>query len=381
MYDVIQGVKILHFGNVFLDCPFTDLDLETSRAYRMQKRQTLRTTMEWARDNSVQLILITGDLVDNSYATLDTLKFLIDCFSLVPDCHIVITPGAHDFIWTGSIYRMGTFPKNVTIFDKETPTQVVFPDIRTTVTGWGFCSEYDPGPILRARHLPACEGISVVAGYGAMGPGGYPNAVAPEDIAMTGADYVALTGPHLHGGFHKIAGRTVHAYSGALENSGYGEPGVGGANVVQILMSGAEHIVTGERMTFGTCLFATEELEVTGVNTAEDILERLRLVMQGRGYDHNTALRVIFCGQLPVGIALPDKREGAARLGLYAFDPIDETLPACQESLLARDMTVLGELSRNLIPQMKADDPAERRPAADAMRLALLVLSDNHENG
>ncbi len=373
MLEVNQSVKILHFGNVFLDCPFTDLEAETSRLYREQKRQTFRRAVEWARDNGVDIVLITGDLVDNSYATLDTLRFVRETFRLAPHCRFVITPGAHDFIWSGSIYRMGTFPDNVTIFQSESPTRVEFPDIHTVVAGWGFLSENDPGAPLRGRRTPNYDGVVLVAGYGAKGPDGVPAPIVPEDIAVFGGDYVALTGPNMHTGFHKVAGRTVYAYSGALEHSGYGEPGVGGANLITITQKEEERILGSERIFFGSTLFATEEIEVSGVKDESDILARIRFVMSERGYDSATALRVIFTGDLPVGLKLPTPQM-ASELGLYALSPQDKTLPACDESVLSRDMSVLGVVSRRLIPDMKQENPEARLPAGDAMRLAMETL-------
>ena len=54
-----KTVKILHFGNVFLDCPTTDIEAEASASYREQKRATFRHAVEWAANNGVHFILIT----------------------------------------------------------------------------------------------------------------------------------------------------------------------------------------------------------------------------------------------------------------------------------------------------------------------------------
>lgn len=373
MRQSFAPLKVLHIGNVFLDCPFTDMEATRSAIYRKQKRETFRHAVEWARDEGVQMILLTGDLVDNSYATLDTLRFLRATFDLAPEMRFVITPGVHDYIWGGSIYRLGGFGDNVTIFDSETPTQVHFGDLGVMVTGWGFCSDYDPGAPLRGRRIPPFEGISLVAGYASLGPNSTPAPIAPEDIATFGGDYVALSGPHMFGGFHKAAGRTVYAFSGALEHSGYGESGTGGANLITITPTEEGTVVNAERLRFGTCTFATEELEVTGVATEAEICQRVKDVMQERGYGNQTALRVIFTGALPVGMHLPSCFDAEA-LGLYAFSPVDETTPACDESAVARDMSVRGEVGRALIPHMKSGDSAVRVPAADALRVSLEVL-------
>lgn len=375
MRQAFEPLKVLHIGNLFLDCPFTDMEATRSASYRKQKRETFRQAIEWAREEGVAMVLLTGDLVDNSYATLDTLRFLRECFSLAPTMRFVITPGLHDYIWAGSIYRLGGFGDNVTVFDSETPTQVHFSDLGVMVTGWGFCSDFDPGAPLRGRRIPPYEGISLVAGYASLGHDSTPAPVAPEDIAAFGGDYVGLSGAHMFGGFHKAAGHTVYAFSGALEHSGYGESGTGGANLITITPSEEGTVINAERLRFGTCTFATEELEVTGVASEGEIIERIRAVMADRGYNNQTALRVIFTGALPIGMHLPTCFD-AEEIGLYAFSPMDETTPACDESAVARDMSVRGEVGRTLIPRMKSSDPEERMPAADALRVSLEVLGE-----
>ena len=134
-------------------------------------------------------------------------------------------------------------------------------------------------------------------------------------------------------------------------------------------------MINAERLRFGTCTFASEELEVTGITSEGEIVERIHAVMAERGYNQQTALRVIFTGRLPIGMHLPTCYD-AEEIGLYAFSPIDETTPACDESAVARDMSVRGEVGRTLIPQMKSEDPAVRMPAADALRVSLEVLGE-----
>lgn len=371
MQQTQQSVRLLHLGNVFLDCPFSDMDAKTSAEHRMRTRSTFREAVEWAEREGIHLVLISGDLFDNSYATLDTLRFLRSVFASAPSVRFVITPGAHDFIWDGSLYRLGSLPENVYVFDRETPEHILFPEINTMVTGWAFRDASDPGAPLHARRICPHEGASVVMGYGSFGETAAPANIREEDIAVFGGDYLALSGANLHSGFHTVSG-TVWAYSGSPENAGYDEMGVGGANLIT-LTPGGEKRVSAKRINFGHRRFETEEIEVTGITSAAQIRERVRTVMKERGYGSDTALRVIFTGGLPIEIALPDASL-SAELGLYCFTPVDATVPACDESGLARDMTARGELARTLIPKMRGDDPDAAARAAEALRAGLTAL-------
>ena len=62
--------------------------------------------------------------------------------------------------------------------------------------------------------------------------------------------------------------------------------------------------------------------------------------------------------------------------GLYSFDMIDKTLPLYKTESFRRDMSVKGELFRNLLPMLESEDEEDRLVAARAFRVGLAALEN-----
>lgn len=368
-------VKVLHFGDVFLDCPFSAMSASQSAARRAETRNTFLRAVRYAAEQEIDVVLITGNLIDNSYATLETLELLRGAFSSAPACRFVICPGPHDCLGDASIYQTGRLPSNVTVMDSVAPKRVVFEDIGTAVVGWAFCDRNYPGsPLENNSAEPYEQGVTLVAGYATDGGEEGDAPVSVSQIGEFGGEFTALSGGNLFDGFHRAASAT-YAYSGALENSCYEEPGFGGANLITLypFAVGQGARVETARVDFGCRRYAMEEFDVTGVKSQNELLNRITAVIRERGYGQETALRVILTGRTPIGFAVP-KTLTNENFGLYVFELVDRTLPSFDESAVARDMTVRGEVCRTLIPKMRTGTEEEKQAAAYALRVALGAL-------
>ena len=78
-------------------------------------------------------------------------------------------------------------------------------------------------------------------------------------------------------------------------------------------------------------------------------------------------------GRVPFGFAIPRTLTGE-NFGLATFELDDRTLPSFDDSRVARDMTVRGELCRTLIPAMRVGTDEEQHAAAYALKLGLGAL-------
>jgi hypothetical protein len=70
------------------------------------------------------------------------------------------------------------------------------------------------------------------------------------------------------------------------------------------------------------------------------------------------------------------KNLGSDALGLYHFDLIDKTMPLYGTESFKRDMSVKGEVYRQLLPLLKSENEEERLTAARAFREALAALEN-----
>ena len=191
-------------------------------------------------------------------------------------------------------------------------------------------------------------------------------------IGNFGGDYAALSGGNLFDGFHR-GNTTTYAFSGALEHSSFDEPGFGGANLVTLNQVGDGVRIETARVDFGARRYVMEQFDVTGAMGPSEVVEKITTTIKERGYGSETALKVILVGYTPIGFSIP-KTITAETFGIYLLEIEDRTLPTFDESVVARDMTVRGEVCRTLIPKMRQGTEEERQGAAYAMRVALGAL-------
>ncbi len=369
----VRSIKILHMGDVFLDCPFSAMSSEKSALRRAEVRDTFRRALRYAAEQEVDLVVLSGNLFDNFYATLDTLEFLRQSFAATPGLTYLIFPGSHDAYLPEGLYAVGKWPENVHIAKDEEPT-LLLDTPRISVLGWAFCQKsYQGSPLARLTDLPQ-DKITLLAGYATDGGSEDEAPVSINGIGESGADLMLLSGRNLFDGFHR-ADRTTYAYSGALENSCYEEPGFGGANLLTLTPTPqGRPAIECARVDLGCRRYVVEEFDLTGVESQNEVLNRLTTVIRDRGYGKETALRAVLTGRVPVGFSVP-KTVTDENLDLYAFEIWDRTLPAFDESAVARDMTVRGEVCRTLIPKMRGGTEESQRRAGYALRVALGALS------
>ena len=369
-------LKFLHCGDIHLDTPYAGLSPEKSDERRRALRATFMRMMEYVRHASVNYVLVSGDLFDTAYATNSTAELLIREMRNCPETKFVIAPGKHDFYESNPIYSTGRLPSNCYVFTSESLDRFDFPEDKVTVYGWAFLgAEHGTNP-LYDRKVDDVSRINVVCGYadvdGELGSRTCP--VATADLKSFGADYYALGSRHAGGDFVSLDD-SMYGYCGALESIGFDDPGMGGAKLVCVRYNNGELSIDAKNMTFGQLMFKTEQIDITGVNTGSEIINRVSRLVSEQRYGTETALRVELTGYIEPRFIVPSNL-GSDAFGLYSFEVVDKTLPLFGTESLNRDMSVKGEIFRQLLPMLHSEDEEERLVAARAFREGLAALEN-----
>ena len=98
------------------------------------------------------------------------------------------------------------------------------PELGCTVWGAAFCAPRQSASPLRGFHAPADGGSSWPSSTGRWPPRGDYGPISEEDIAASGLDYLALGHVHQYSGLRR-AGETFWAYPGCPEGRGFDELG------------------------------------------------------------------------------------------------------------------------------------------------------------
>ena len=369
-----RRVRFLHCSDIHLDTPFVGLSAEKSEERRRLLRATFVKMMQYVRETKIDIVLMSGDVFDVEYATNNTAEALIREFRSSPETKFIISPGAHDYYTDNPIYTSRRLPKNCYVFSNSQLSRFDFPEHNTNVYGWAFMTDKLSENPLYDRTVDDSSRINVVCGYADLN-GDIDSTACPistSDLKKFGADYYALGSRHAASKFGTV-GASKYSYSGALECTGFDEPGLGGANLITIDYNDDELTIENKSITFGLVDFKTEEIDVTGVSTSNEIINRITKLIADKKYDKETALRVVLTGNVTPMFIVPKNIESNA-FGLYYFKLIDKTLPLLDTEKYMKDMSVAGQIFREFYDELTGEDEQRRLAYARAFRVVLAAL-------
>lgn len=369
-------LKFLHIGDIHLDTPFTGLAPEKSDERKVGLRQSFLKMMDYVRGAGINYVLISGDLFETECVTGNTADLLIREFRSTPDTKFIIAPGKHDSYENNPVYTSGRLPSNCYLFTSDKLDRFDFEEDRVVIYGWAFVNDSIAESPLYDRTVGDSSKINIVCGYADL-DGDVDSKICPvstTDLKRFGADYYAFGSRHEGGDFVNL-GSAMYGYCGAIESTGFDEPGIGGAKLVTVKYMGGEMSMDAKNLTFGKIAFKKEVIDVTGVNSGSEIVSRVSSLVSEKKYDENIALYLELTGEIDPRFIIP-KNLGSDAFGLYSFEIKDRTLPLYNTKSFRRDMSVKGELFRQLLPMLESENEDERLLGARAFREGLAALEN-----
>lgn len=361
-------MKILHTGDLHLDCVFHALSERQAEIRKNELRAAFTSMMTWARMNDVALALFAGDIFDCACATRETLTLLATEFERFAR-PVVIATGNHDP--SGTLWNGVSFPENVTIFGKPEMERVCFPELNCEVWGYGFRNanlERSPleGFVLPQAENPDCIRLAVchadlLSSVGTNAP------LSEEALRHCGADYIALG--HIHNA-PPIGEKW--AYCGCLEGRKFTESGPKGACLAEIHKENGIADVHIKRVRFSKRRYETAEISVNGIRTQAEATARVQAYVAEKKLGADCLLRVTLTGETDPALVLNPDAFGD--MGLFSLSIVDRTVPETDAEALQRDPGVRGAFYRALAPQLRSADPEIRARALLALRAGLSAI-------
>ena len=74
----MSGIKIMHMADIHFGRPVSGLDESKRNLRRQEVRSTFSSAIDMAKENNVDVILISGDLFDTADTDKSTISFLIN---------------------------------------------------------------------------------------------------------------------------------------------------------------------------------------------------------------------------------------------------------------------------------------------------------------
>lgn len=362
-------LTFLHGADFHLDSPFQALSPDQAAERRQEQRQLLTRLADTAREASVDLIFLSGDLFDGQRARPETLQILYQTLEDL-EADIFLSPGNHDPWSPGSPYGKLTWPDHVHIFSSPAPARVELPRLGAAVYGSAFTSLYRMDGPLEGFHAGdedlvkfGCFHGDLSSAHSRYGP------VTTAQIAASGLDYLALGHSHTASGLQR-AGRTWYAWPGVPEGRGFDETGDKGV----YLGTWDEGRVALEFVPLARRRYLAPELDITG-RDPEEALQALMADAEPRDI-----LRIFLVGERD-----PEREPDLTALTalasgyFYSATLYDHTI--LSQSLWARmeEDTLTGLFLRNMRRRLDESSEEDRPILERAIRFGLAALEGREE--
>ncbi len=356
-------IKIMHMADIHFGRPVTGLDESKRNLRRQEVRSTFSSAIDMAKENGVDVILISGDLFDTADTDKSTINFLTNEFGKIPTIPIFIAPGNHDP--KGNAYKMLADGgcNNVTIFDGRARC-VEIPDKNLAIYGVGFENEVVNEHLLRGLKATDNSKINIAVIHGEVAANSDYNPITEDDIASSGMDYVALGHVHTYSGIKK-AGDTFYAYSGTLEGGGFDECDDKGVIYGTVSKEGCS---LGFTRLCRRC-YRTIEIDVSEEATLQDIIGLVKSKVSDKNDLYKIVLTGKRCETIPEGVIENE-------LDAFFVKVKDTTRGAYNLEEIAKEYNLKGIFARNVAERLANCDETEREALLKGADIVFDILSE-----
>lgn len=370
-----MSVRLLHTADVHLGATFKVLG-ERGRDQARQVRDTFARVIGLALEERVHAVLIAGDLFDSPPAARAQAAFVSEQLARLGEARIPVCAiaGNHDALGEGSRglwQALAARHRHLTVFGPD-PQVRVFPDCDLAVVGRSVASRLEAASPLAG--FPTARPTRFVVGlaHGSVQRPDLParfGTIAPEDIARTGVDYLALG--DWHSPTDVSSGGVTAWYSGAPEMIDLGEGNPGHVLLVTLPEPGRAHV---EVRRVGRRRVERLVLDLGTSGGAEGVLQTIR-----RSAGPDVALVVTLTGLVGVAdrISVEALQEELER-EFFRLEIRDEShlRPEAVDPDRYPENTVLGRFVRRMREEIARREGEERSLAEEALLYGVGLLEE-----
>lgn len=269
-------MKFVHIADIHFDQSFTTLDslAQAGEERRLDQRKAFRKVIEYVRDNKIPYLWIAGDLYENETVRESTIQNINTWFQEIPETKVFIAPGNHDPYIKNSYYETYPWYHNVVIVK---PGVSYFEEPDFDLYTFGFGNFYDNSREIENLNIRNKDKINVLLMHANLdgskkGEQEY-NPILRKTLQEKGFDYVALG--HIHKSNYAEAKEDGIVYPGSLLSLGFDELGAHGMIVGSLEKVDGKTKLSYEFVPVDEKEFQEIQLDVSGTNTIEELIEML----------------------------------------------------------------------------------------------------------
>lgn len=222
-----NNIKIMHISDIHLESEFSLNNIigENFSKRREEIWETFERAFIYARDNDIEVVLISGDIYENDFISISSLERLAFIFNKYKEIKVFISLGNHDHISIKSEYLKSIVSENVYIFSDALEYKE-YKNIRIYGFSWAKMN-YQTLPF----DFPVLdkEFLNILLLHGTISSDTKYLPIDVNKLEEINFDYIALG--HIHK-YSKVANNTY--YSGSIEPLSFGDLGPHGAIILNI---------------------------------------------------------------------------------------------------------------------------------------------------
>jgi DNA repair protein SbcD/Mre11 len=347
----MKRVKILQAGDLHFDTPFKDLNKKVSLISKEELLEVFSKIIELALINSVDILLLTGDIFDNLTVDKKTLFFIKNQIERIGDVRVFISPGNHDPYNEKSFYKIIEWPENVHVF-KDNVESIKIEELKTVVWGAAFTSNYIRKSLLKNIRVEE-EYINIMTIHGELSnsdEGNEYNPITKEDIGLSGLNYIAIGHRHNFSGIQK-SNNTYYSYAGCPQGRGFDEAGDKGV----ILGDVSKETVNLQFIRTSKRNYYIKDIDITNTNSYEEIKNIILNEIDEEERNLNF-YKIILKGEVESYFNINEEVVlEKIKDYFYFIKIIDNTKIKIDIDTIAKDYSIKGVYARKLLEKSKED--------------------------
>lgn len=365
-------MKLIHCADIHLNSSLsTHLDGEKRKQRRTEILHTFLRMVDYAAEQSVDGILIAGDLFDTKKVDRTTGDAVLSAIIGHPEILFFYLRGNHDA--DGFLQSLEKNPDNLKLFGDTWRSYAWEEDGATIVITGAESSARNVQTLYTSLRLDP-KHINLVMLHGQETPYASGSRQDAEQIPLAllqnkGIDYLALG--HIHTYKRgQLTARGIYVYPGCLEGRGFDECGLHGFCLLDI--DAAHHKLQDTFVPFASRRLWETSVDVSGCASGVDVLDAVRETLQEMQVQSADLVKVCLTGSLPAGVEV-DVELLAMQLAQSYFyvKVVNRIVPEIDYAAYTYDASLKGEFVR----LVQAQTGLSEEEKAKIIRTGILALA------
>ncbi len=377
-----MSLRILHTADLHLGSSFRGLG-KLGKQLRKAQSKTLSNIINLAKEYSVDIILIAGDLFDSNQISRDLLHFTLEQIKQANPIPVFLMPGNHDYLDEDSIYNDRIFqdaPNNLHLFNEIGYNHYTLSKFSLTVYAKPITAKISDENPLAGLEVKTNSKYQIALAHGSLSEiarndGAY--LFSYEDIIKSNMNYIALG--HWHSYFECSIGKkgekvkTKAIYSGAPLGTKFAEHDAGNVLLVDIK---DDETIQIKKIKSAPYYWYEKELDITGKENLMQFLTPL----YNEGNKHKL-LRLKLTGLIkPTQKLILKKQEEYLNENWFYAEIKDNTHLALENLILSEDekYTLRGQFLTLMQKKLSEEtEEKEKKKIETALQIGLALLEGN----